>query len=131
MSENDELEINENTIKKVCSNPAILLKEVDKIFNQDEIEKYVSFLRTIANPIRMKILLILLNKEWACNCEFESVLEIHQTLVSHHLRKLRNKGLIVYKKHGQWKLYKLTNQARNWLEELIKIMKLIPSITIK
>ena len=131
MADNNELEINENAIKKVCSNPDILLSEVDKIFKQDEIERNVSFLRTIANPIRMKILLILVNKDWACNCEFESVLDIHQTLVSHHLRKLRNKGLIVYKKHGQWKLYKLTKQARNWLDELIKIMERIPSITNK
>ena len=131
MVENKELEINENAIKKVCSNPEILQNEVDKVFNQNEIEEYASFLRTIANPIRMKILLILLNREWACNCEFESVLDIHQTLVSHHLRKLRSKGLIVYKKQGQWKLYKLTKQAKKWLEELVKIMELIPSITNK
>ena len=118
----DEIKINEEEIKKICSNPDFLENEIKKILHLEAIENYSSFLRLLANPIRLKILLILLNKDWACNCEFESALKIHQTLVSHHLRNLRNKGLIEFKKYGQWILYRITNEARIFLEEFFQIM---------
>ncbi|HUU78530.1 MAG TPA: metalloregulator ArsR/SmtB family transcription factor [candidate division Zixibacteria bacterium] len=131
MSNNDEMKINEEEIKKICNSPELLEDEIKKTVDLEMIEKYSSFLRLLANPIRMKILIILSNKDWACNCEFEAVLKIHQTLVSHHLRYLRNNGLIEYKKHGQWKLYKITKEARIFIEELLKIMEQTSIINAK
>ncbi|NHJ06030.1 MAG: ArsR family transcriptional regulator [Candidatus Heimdallarchaeota archaeon] len=128
---NDEMKIDEEEIKRVCSSPEILEDEIKKIVNLEMIEKYSLFLRLLANPIRMKILIILSKKDWACNCEFEAVLKIHQTLVSHHLRNLRNNDLIEYKKQGQWKLYKLTKKARIFIEELLRIMEQTSIIDVK
>ena len=92
----------------------------------EKADDFSSQLKLIANPIRLKILLILLNKEWACNCEFESAFNEHQTLISHHLRNLREGGLITFKKKGQWKFYKIPDEIRPFLEKVRDLIYILP-----
>ncbi|MHA1629545.1 MAG: ArsR/SmtB family transcription factor [Candidatus Heimdallarchaeota archaeon] len=82
------------------------------LFSQAEVIS--EFLKLIDNPIRLKIILILLERDWACNCEFEYAFNAHQTLISHNLKLLREKGVIQFTKSGQWNFYKLTNQAKEF-----------------
>ncbi|MHA1121248.1 MAG: ArsR/SmtB family transcription factor [Candidatus Heimdallarchaeota archaeon] len=92
----------------------------------EQADDFSSQLKLIANPIRLKILLILLNKEWACNCEFESAFNEHQTLISHHLRNLREGGLITFQKKGQWKFYKIPDEIRPFLEKVRDLIYILP-----
>ena len=91
-----------------------------------EADTFSTMLKLVSNPIRLKILLILLDKEWACNCEFESAFDEHQTLISQHLRNLREGGLITFKKKGQWKFYKIIDEARSFLEKLRSLILIMP-----
>jgi ArsR family transcriptional regulator len=52
-----------------------------------------SFLRLMADPTRRRIFLLLMGGE-TCNCELSERLGLAQNLVSHHLRQLREAGLI-------------------------------------
>jgi ArsR family transcriptional regulator len=61
-------------------------------------------LRIIAEPNRLKIL-CLLSSETKCVCEIQDALLLKQNLVSHHLKVLKECGLIGYEKKGQWKHY--------------------------
>ena len=101
------------------------LSEIDGYTDADNLSK---ILKAIANPIRLKILLILLEREWACNCEFEVAFGEHQTLISHHLRNLREVGLITSSKKGQWKFYKIKEDARPFLESVREVISKIPQI---
>ena len=51
------------------------------------------FLRLLADPTRRRIFLLLMDGE-VCNCEMAGQLGLAQNLVSHHLRQLRQAGLI-------------------------------------
>jgi ArsR family transcriptional regulator len=51
------------------------------------------FLKLMADPTRRRIFLELMNGE-TCNCEMGSLLGLPQNLISHHLRQLRQAGLI-------------------------------------
>jgi ArsR family transcriptional regulator len=51
------------------------------------------FLKLMADPTRRRIFLELMNGE-TCNCEMGSLLRLPQNLISHHLRQLRQAGLI-------------------------------------
>ncbi|MGC9780250.1 MAG: helix-turn-helix transcriptional regulator [Candidatus Heimdallarchaeota archaeon] len=95
----------------------------------EEADNFSSVLKLVSNPIRLKILLILLDKDWACNCEFESAFDEHQTLISHHLRNLREGGLITFKKKGQWKFYKIVDEARPFSEKLRSLILVLPKDT--
>jgi DNA-binding transcriptional ArsR family regulator len=52
-----------------------------------------SFLKVMADPNRRRIFLLLMNGE-TCNCEMVGMLGMPQNLISHHLRQLRQAGLI-------------------------------------
>lgn len=118
--------IEETDLKKVCCSTNDWVDHMNKAVDEKQIGFYNSILRVISNPIRLKILSILMNRDWACNCEFESAFNVHQTLISHHLRNLRNGGFIIYEKRGQWKFYSLTKEARTFLEKLTDIMETAP-----
>ena len=87
---------------------------MNKIPLFQESEKISTFLKILSNPIRLGIILILLEREWGCNCEFEYAFEAHQTLISHHLKLLREEKILEYTKSGPWIFYKLTTDAREF-----------------
>ncbi len=51
------------------------------------------FLRLLADPTRRQIFLLLMRGE-TCNCELAAALDLPQNLVSHHIRKLREAGIV-------------------------------------
>jgi ArsR family transcriptional regulator len=51
------------------------------------------FLRLLADPTRRQIFMLLMKGE-TCNCEVAGALELPENLVSHHLRRLREAGLV-------------------------------------
>ena len=51
------------------------------------------FFKLMGDPTRRRIFLELMNGE-TCNCEMGSLLGLPQNLISHHLRQLREAGLI-------------------------------------
>ena len=51
------------------------------------------FLKLMADPTRRRIFLELMKGE-TCNCEMAGLLGLPQNLISHHLRQLRQAGLI-------------------------------------
>jgi DNA-binding transcriptional ArsR family regulator len=51
------------------------------------------FLKLMADPTRRRIFLELMKGE-TCNCEMAGLLSLPQNLISHHLRQLRQAGLI-------------------------------------
>ncbi|HUT80184.1 MAG TPA: helix-turn-helix transcriptional regulator [Candidatus Bathyarchaeia archaeon] len=114
----DNISIDSIDTSQICCNKIDYKKYTDTITGFENSDEFSNFLKLISNPIRLKILLILLTKEWSCNCEFESVFNEHQTLISHHLRNLREGGLIDFKKQGQWKFYKIKAKFRPILERL-------------
>ncbi|MFA4932205.1 MAG: metalloregulator ArsR/SmtB family transcription factor [Caldisericia bacterium] len=58
----------------------------------------------LMEPQRIKIIRLLRSGE-QCVCEIEHVLSIPQNLVSHHLRVLREAGLVSARKEGQFVHY--------------------------
>lgn len=114
--------IDETELGKLCNNLEEWKKSISNIIAYKDTEVFSSFLRLISNPIRLKILLILLEREWACNCEFEYAFDIHQALISHHLKLLRDGNLITYTKSSSWKYYKIRDEIRPYLKQIRELL---------
>jgi ArsR family transcriptional regulator len=71
-------------------------------------------LKALAEPRRWQII-ELLSCEELCVCHLAEEVGIAQPLVSHHLKVLRDAGLVESEKHRQWTYYRLRSGA---LEEL-------------
>jgi ArsR family transcriptional regulator, arsenate/arsenite/antimonite-responsive transcriptional repressor len=67
-------------------------------------------LRAVADPLRWRIL-TLLGREELCVCHLVEILEATQSLVSHHLRVLRDAGLVESERHRYWTYYRLRKDA--------------------
>ena len=63
-------------------------------------------LRAAAEPLRWRILALLAHEE-LCVCHLVEALDAPQSLVSHHLRVLRDAGLVDSDRFRYWTYYRL------------------------
>lgn len=67
-------------------------------------------LRAVAEPMRWSILQLLAEED-LCVCHLVEELHVAQPLVSHHLRVLREAGLVTTSRHRYWTYYRLEPSA--------------------
>ena len=66
----------------------------------------------LAHPVRIQILDILAHYGGsACVCDLEEALPVKQPTVSHHLKILRDAGLIDCERQGLWAYYFVQREA--------------------
>ena len=72
--------------------------------------------KALGDPIRLQLVDVLrLHAGKVCVCELQPLFEVSQPTLSHHLRKLRDAGLIDVERRGLWAYYYVLPNA---LEEL-------------
>ncbi len=83
-----------------CCPPA----EVDAVDRTDE----AGLFRALADPHRLTILATLARAaDEVCVCDFTAALPLNQPTVSHHLKILRDAGLVAGERRGTWVYYRL------------------------
>jgi ArsR family transcriptional regulator len=79
--------------------------------------------KALADLNRLTILATLANADDdVCVCEFTDALPLNQPTVSHHLRLLREAGLIDCERRGTWVYYRLAGDARERIEDAVSAM---------
>jgi ArsR family transcriptional regulator, arsenate/arsenite/antimonite-responsive transcriptional repressor len=73
-------------------------------------------LHALADPLRWRIV-ELLGREQLCVCHLVDELGISQPLVSHHLKVLRESGLVVGERYRYWTYYRVVPGAIRGLAE--------------
>lgn len=69
-------------------------------------EEFADDLELLAHPVRLRLLSILArNGEAVCVCDLEALVPVKQPTVSHHLRLLREAGMIDGERRGLWTYY--------------------------
>ncbi|HUS17616.1 MAG TPA: metalloregulator ArsR/SmtB family transcription factor [Chloroflexia bacterium] len=80
--------------------------------NDEAAQQLSDDLALLAHPIRIRILDLLARQEGqVCVCDLDGALPVKQPTVSHHLRLLREAGLIDCEKHGLWAYYFVKRDA--------------------
>lgn len=71
-----------------------------------------ALLKAIADPYRLRMLATLArSRDEICVCDFTGALPLNQPTVSHHLRILREAGLVTCERRGTWVYYQLASDA--------------------
>jgi DNA-binding transcriptional ArsR family regulator len=73
----------------------------------------------LADPTRLMIAAALAEGGELCVCDLAWVAERAENLVSHHLRVLREAGLVASSREGKMVLYELTDRGRGLLEGIL------------
>lgn len=76
-----------------------------------DLDPDVRLLAALADPARLAIVRQLTSSTETCACDFTSCCDIGQPTVSHHLRVLREAGLVTSERRGQWIFYRLAPET--------------------
>ena len=79
----------------------------------DSLKVSSQLLKALADPVRLRILHLLLDQDEICVCHLHESLQLAQPTVSRHLAYLRKHGLVAARKDGQWVYYRLAKPKTN------------------
>lgn len=85
-----------------------------------DVSSLSSLLKLIGDNSRLKILCILRNGEH-CVCEIIKHLNLSQTLISHHLKDLKEAGIVIDRKDNRWSHYSLTDEGQRIVNLIFQI----------
>lgn len=96
---------------KCCSNNKTEIKDVGELS---------SILKIISDNSRLQLLCILQNGEH-CVCELMDHVKLSQSLISHHLKDLKDFDLVSDRKDSKWSYYSLTPKGQEITNLIFKI----------
>jgi len=92
------------------------------IFSYIHMNDAVALLKALADPTRLRILLLLQVRE-LCVCELTYILGMEQSRISHHMRILREAGLTEDLRQGRWIIYRIPKGSRELIDGLFASLR--------
>lgn len=99
----------------------------DGVISEDEASDLANMIGALADPVRLRMVSMLAAapEGAACGCDLEGPLGVSQPTVSHHLRVLREAGIVEGTKKGRWVFYRLVPQRIEELTEVLNPSQLV------
>lgn len=95
----------------------------DTVSELDESFDYLAKgLSLVGNSVRLKILYLLFEEEKLCVCDLSDILEMNISAISQHLRKMKDRNLLVTDREAQTIFYSLTAEYSTLLNPFFKIL---------
>ena len=79
------------------------------------------FFQSLADPTRLRCLLLLAREGELCVCELQHALDQPQPKISRHLATLRSAGLVRDRRDGQWIYYALHPDLPAWAQQTLAV----------
>jgi DNA-binding transcriptional ArsR family regulator len=80
----------------------------------------IRLLAALADPTRLAIVRQLALEVETCACDFTSCCDVGQPTVSHHLRVLREAGVVTSERRGTWIYYRLAPDLAERLAGIVR-----------
>jgi len=91
-------------------------------FNEAEVVARAGVLDALGDEIRLKMAKLLAQHEALCVCELQQAFNVGQPTISHHLKVLRDAGLVEVQRRGTWAYYSLRRGViKDLLRELVAL----------
>jgi len=84
----------------------------------DSLERHAALFHALSDPRRLRILDLLRSGE-QCVCDLQAALDCGQSLLSFHLKNLRDAGLVAMRREGRWSHYSLAADALEHAEQAV------------
>ena len=82
------------------------------------IDPDVRLLQALGDPVRLAIVRQLAAQPEVCACDFSSCCEVSQPTISHHLKVLREAGIVESERRGTWVFYRVLPDVAARLQRL-------------
>ena len=83
-------------------------------------ESLAALFKTLSEPVRLRIVYLLLESGELCVCDLVDTLKLSQSVVSRHLAYLRNNKLVSTRRDGVWVYYSIVSGCCEPLFEHIR-----------
>lgn len=102
-------------MKERCFPPAEVCAE--------DLTEEANLLKILSDPNRLRIFVTLLrSRSEVCVCDFTDGLPLLQPTVSHHLKVLKEAGLIESTRRGTWVYYRVSSGTRSRLRAAFNLL---------
>ncbi|CRY84109.1 transcriptional regulator, ArsR family [Nocardia farcinica] len=80
-----------------------------------------SVFKALSDPVRLRLLSAIASRESqeACVCDLSAGIELTQPTISHHLKVLREAGLLDSERRASWVYYRVVPEALQRLSEVL------------
>lgn len=107
-------------ITRSCCDPDCQSTVAQTRFDEGEIAQRAARLSALGDEIRLKMIRLLAQHDALCVCELQAAFDVEQPTVSHHLRILRDAGLVDVERRGIWAHYSLRRDTvKSLIQELV------------
>jgi ArsR family transcriptional regulator len=91
------------------------------VLDESAANEMAPVLGALADPVRLRIVSMLAAAPdgAACGCDLETPLNLSQPTVSHHLKILREAGIVEGNRQGRWVYYRVVPERLNELREAL------------
>ena len=78
-------------------------------------------LKALSDPVRLRLLSLMASNECgeACVCDMAGHFNLSQPTISHHLKKLREAGIVAHERRGSWIFYRVVPGALHRLTSVL------------
>jgi ArsR family transcriptional regulator len=84
----------------------------------DQAETVANLLKALSDPVRVRLVSLIAAVEEACVCDLTAPFDVSQPTISHHLKVLRDAGLVDSERRGTWVWYRTRREALDAIGEL-------------
>ncbi|HUZ58331.1 MAG TPA: metalloregulator ArsR/SmtB family transcription factor [Hanamia sp.] len=110
-----------NTCIRLYADPVQIKSCKDKLENASKAFGAMSSVLSLAgNEVRLKVLYLLEEEKELCPCDLSDILGMSIPAISQHLRKMKDGGIIQFRKEGQTIYYSLKPEHLKMLRSLFK-----------
>jgi ArsR family transcriptional regulator len=74
-------------------------------------ELVANLLKALSDPIRLRLMSLIAAVDEACVCDLTAPFKVSQPTISHHLKVLREAGLVDSERRGTWVWYRARREA--------------------
>jgi len=91
-----------------------------KVNSQIKTVQPLEFYKSLADETRLLSLLLIEQEGELCVCELMEALQQSQPKISRHLSQLRQVGLLLDRRQGQWVFYRLHPLLNDWMRNILR-----------
>ena len=115
----DDLAVIAVTSPRACAQPALVSEPIDETSAVDLAQVF----KALGDPVRLRLVSLIGAREGGevCVCDLTSAFDLSQPTLSHHLKVLREAGLIDSERRGTWVYYRLVPAALERMAGLLSV----------
>jgi ArsR family transcriptional regulator len=103
-----------------------------RVLETDARDQLLAVFKALADGTRLEVFrLIAAQEEPICACDVVDRFDVSQPTIAHHLKVLRQAGLIIVSRRGVWAYYALAPGGIDALEHFLSMMGVQPPVLLE